>query len=301
MNEKKLYLLQTLPEGQIIELDLQTGKHRFILEKLNTHPDGIAVDIAQSRIYWTNMGTNKEADSLEFFQADGSVEGIDLDGHNRQFLVGNGLFVTGKQLVHDAEGHYLYWCDREGMRVFRSKDDGTDVKVLVQTGLFPRDSKDYTRHCVGVAIDKRNGFIYWTQKGPSKGGKGRIFRANLAIPAGQDALTRQDVKVMIADLPEPIDLELDSTNNQMYWTDRGDSRKGGNSLNSAQITDSSFTDHRILASGLDEGIALAADSEAGHIWLTDLDGNVWKYDLAGGPLISIAKFGPLTGIAFAKF
>jgi hypothetical protein len=58
MNEKKLYLLQTLPEGQIIELDLQTGKHRFILEKLNTHPDGIAVDIAQSRIYWTNMGTN---------------------------------------------------------------------------------------------------------------------------------------------------------------------------------------------------------------------------------------------------
>lgn len=53
------------------------------------------------------------------------------------------------------------------------------------------------------------------------------MRASLTFPAGTTASTRQDIKPVMENLPEPIDLEYDFANNLMYWTDRGDSLKGG--------------------------------------------------------------------------
>ncbi|MDE1189142.1 MAG: hypothetical protein PW844_22220 [Pantoea sp.] len=297
MSTSNLYLLQPL-DGTIIKFNPETGEQISVISGLRSHPDGIAVDAPNNKIYWTNMGENKEPATLEFFQADGSVETAKLDGSDRKRLVENGLFVTGKQLLHDRENGHLYWCDREGMRVFRSKDDGSDPSVLIQTGLFPQDSRDYTRHCVGIAIDAKEGLLYWTQKGPSKGGKGRIMRASLTFPAGTTASTRQDIKPVMENLPEPIDLEYDFANNLMYWTDRGDSLKGGNTLNCASVKNGEFTHHRILATGLDEGIGLALDNHRGVIWITDLGGNLWQYKLnSDEPLKRIASFGPLTGIA----
>lgn len=297
MSTGNLFLLQPM-DGSIIEFNPATGERVSVVSGLRSHPDGIAVDMKNNKIYWTNMGEHKEPATLEFFQADGSVEIANLDGSGRKRLVENGLFVTGKQLLHDEQQGYLYWCDREGMRVLRAKEDGSDVTVLIQTGLFPQDSRDYTRHCVGIAIDAKNEFIYWTQKGPSKAGQGRIMRASLALPAGETASTRHDIKPVMENLPEPIDLEYDSSSNLMYWTDRGDKLKGGNTLNCASVQNGEFSDHRILATGLDEGIGLAIDHPRGVIWITDLGGNLWQYKLnSDEPLQRIASFGPLTGIA----
>lgn len=299
MSPRTLYLLQTRPEGKIIALDPDTGSHRVILDGMDCHPDGIAVDVEQQVIYWTNMGVVKEAHTLEFFQADGSVERIGLDGTGRTSLVGLGLMVTGKQLFHDRTHRHLYWCDREGMRVMRSDEDGGNVTVLVQTGLFPRDAHDYTRHCVGIAVDLRHGVLYWTQKGPSKGGQGRILRVGLALPEGQTASNRTDIEVMIDGLPEPIDLEIDHDRGVMYWTDRGDKARQGNTLNRATIGPNGFQAHEVLATGLDEGIALACDFARDEIFITDLGGNVHRYDLTrGGALSTVATFGALTGICF---
>lgn len=301
MTRSTLFLLEVLPTGRILAFDPDTGKERVLIDNLSSHPDGICLDPAGRSLFYSTMGRVKEEQSLEFFQADGTINRLSFDGKRHEELVGHGLFVTGKQMVLDAPDQTLYWCDREGMRVLRHDLRTNATEVLVQTGLFPRDSHDYTRHCVGIALDPAQNHLYWTQKGPSKGGKGRILRTMLKRDSPQKAESRHDIVTMLDHLPEPIDLELDAKNNRLYWTDRGNSKKGGNSLNCARIDNERLVDHKILATGLEEAIGLAADFEESLIYLTDLGGNLWRYDLQkGGALKKLAQFGPLTGIALLK-
>ena len=111
-------------------------------------------------------------------------------------------------------------------------------------------------------VDPARGHLYWTQKGPSNGGKGRIFRAGLEIPAGQTAANRTDIEVLWDGLPEPIDLEIKG--DWLYWTDRGDP-PAGNTLNRAPIPAAGATGGapEILADGFHEAIGLAVDGDAG--------------------------------------
>lgn len=62
----------------------------------------------------------------------------------------------------------------------RVRVDGTGLTDLV---VNTHDST-WRQECVGVAVDPAAGYLYWTQKGPAKGGQGRIFRAGLEIPGG---------------------------------------------------------------------------------------------------------------------
>lgn len=64
--------------------------------------------------------------------------------------------------------------------------------------------------------------FYWTQAGPSKGGKGRIHRANIEMPEGQTAQNRTNVESLFDMLPEPIDLAIDTDHQRLYWTDKGE-------------------------------------------------------------------------------
>jgi hypothetical protein len=213
-------------------------------------------------------------------------------------LVGHGLTVTPKQVAADFSAGLLYWCDREGMRVMRSNLDGSNVTVLVRNGVFPADSHDVMRHCVGIAVDPVNRYIYWTQKGPPDGGKGRIFRSGLEILAGQQPENRTDIELLIDHLPEPIDLELDTKNNLLYWTDRGN-LDGGNSLNRARIGTKQLENHEVLATGLQEGIGLAIDHGNQRAFTTELGGEVRVARLeANAQFTTIAKLGVLTGIAY---
>jgi hypothetical protein len=213
-------------------------------------------------------------------------------------LVGHGLTVTPKQIAADFGAGFLYWCDREGMRVMRSNLDGSNVTVLVRNGVFPVDSHDVMRHCVGVAVDPVNRYIYWTQKGPPDGGKGRIFRAGLELPADQQPENRADIELLMDQLPEPIDLELDSKNNLLYWTDRGN-LDGGNSLNRARIGAKQLENHEVLATGLQEGIGLAIDHANQRAFTTELGGEVRVAPLEpNAHFDTIAKLGVLTGIAY---
>ena len=180
----------------------------------------------------------------------------------------------------------------------RSDLEGSNVTVLVRNGVFPADSQDVMRHCVGVAVDPVNRFIYWTQKGPPNGGKGRIFRAGLDIPAGQQPESRTDIELLIDHLPEPIDLELDPKNNLLYWTDRGN-LDGGNSLNRARIGAKQLESHEVLATGLQEGIGLAIDHLNQRAFTAELGGEVRVAPLkANAQFTTIAKLGILTGIAY---
>ncbi|PIT11696.1 hypothetical protein BGI30_05375 [Snodgrassella alvi] len=301
MANDKILLLEVAPAGRIIEFDTVTATHRILVDELYDFPDGIAVDWQHQRLFYSSTGRIKEPESLEFFQADGMIAEVSLDGHQRHKQVGNGLFVTGKQVAFDEEKQQIYWCDREGMRVCRYDVLSGRMEVLVQTGLYPRDAHDYSRHCVGIALDKPHNHFYWTQKGRPKGGEGRILRACLQPDEEYDAAVRTDIVTVLDNLPEPIDLEIDHANQIMYWTDRGLDAAGGNSLNCASIGADGLTNHEVLATGLQEGIGLAADFASSVIYITDLGGNLWRYDIRQrGPLRKLAQFGSLTGIALLK-
>jgi DNA-binding beta-propeller fold protein YncE len=287
----KLFVLEASGGGRLFSINPDGSGKTSIVTGCPV-PDGVAADVQAGHIYWTNMGVPSAND--------GSIERVDLDGSNRTTVVPGGGTYTPKQLHFDAAGRKLYWSDREGMRVMRCDLDGFNVETLVQTGQGDQDRRDETNWCVGVAVDHVGGHLYWTQKGPSDAGLGRILRAGLDLPAGESAASRSDVEVVFKDLPEPIDLEIDHTTRILYWTDRGDPPLG-NTVNRVPLVDIGCTEPEIVATHLMEGIGIALDPAHNRMFVTDLGGNVWAAALDGtGQRPIRALQGNLTGIAYAE-
>jgi sugar lactone lactonase YvrE len=291
--------------GRLFFLDLSAGRVltakpdgsdlKVIVSEGRRLPDGIVVDVASGHIYWTNMG-NPSAN-------DGSIERADLDGKNLTHVIPPGGTFTPKQLQLDKRNGKLYWSDREGMRVMRANLDGSKIETLVDTSQGEvRPGKEIRKWCVGIAIDVDGGRLYWTQKGPDNAGEGRIFRANLEIPKGQTPANRKDIDLLFDGLPEPIDLDLDLANRNMYWTDRGDPPRG-NTVNRAPMdpTPGVKTEPEIVFTNLMEGIGLALDLNGGRMFITDLGGSVYSANLDGSnkKALFFAE-GNLSGIAFAE-
>jgi sugar lactone lactonase YvrE len=284
----RLFLLEL--SGDRIHSMNPDGSDRKTIVTDCRFPDGIVVDAQAGHIYWTNMGIP----NLD----DGSIERADLDGKNRKVIVPQGTTHTPKQLHLDKENGKLYWGDREGMRVMRANLDGSQVETLVQTGRGDKDRRDETRWCVGISIDPKRGKIYWTQKGPTKGGLGRICRANINVPEGESPANRSDIEVLFDRLPEPVDLELDLKNRVLYWTDRGDPPRG-NTVNRVSIDGKAKP--AILITHLMEGIGIALDVPGNRMFVTDFAGSVYSADLDGkNERNFLYAQGNLTGIAYAE-
>ncbi|GKZ90253.1 hypothetical protein AnigIFM59636_001933 [Aspergillus niger] len=241
-------------------------------------PDGIDVSQTIGRIFWTNMGQSTSTH-------DGSVHSATLDGQDICTLLPAGAVHTPKQLVVDDTTQHVYFCDREGMSVHRVRFDGTSHEVLVQTGALDNTAhrRDMTRWCVGIALDRKNGHVYWTQKGPSKGGQGQIFRAGLDVPAGQTVDSREDVELVLEGLPEPIDLEFDEEDVMLYWTDRGE-HPWGCSLNRVKVVGGKVVvkSREILARHFNEPIGLKVDRKGRKVYVADLGGSMYCVDLQNG-------------------
>jgi hypothetical protein len=268
------------------------GSDRKVIVTDCSLPDGIAVDVAAGHIYWTNMGSSPSVN-------DGSIERADIDGKNRRVIVPPGTTFTPKQIQLDRKSGKLYWCDREGMRVMRCNLDGSQIETLIEAGRGDADRRDQTRWCVGITIDPVHERIYWTQKGPDNGDRGRILRAGLGIPKGETAANRSDIEVFFDHLPEPIDLELDLKNRVLYWTDRGDPPRG-NTVNRASI-DAKPPAPEIVVTHLMEGIGIALDVPGDRMFVTDFAGSIYsaKLDGSGERNVLFAQ-GNLTGIAYTE-
>jgi len=291
--------------GRIFFLDLGAGRVlsakpdgsdlKTIVSEGRKLPDGIVVDVAAGHIYWTNMGSLKAND--------GSIDRADLDGSNVTSIVPPGGTFTPKQLQLDKKNGKLYWCDREGMRVVRSNLDGSNIETLVDTSQGDsRPGPDATKWCVGIALDVDGGKLYWTQKGSDNAGQGRIFRAGLEIPKGQTPANRNDIELLYANLPEPIDLDLDIANRMLYWTDRGDPPRG-NSVNRApmDVPLGKNIAPEIVVHDLMEGIGLFLDLKGGRMFFADFGGSVYSANLDGSDkkMLLFAQ-GNLSGIAYAE-
>jgi hypothetical protein len=284
----RLFVLE-LSGDRIHSMNLDGSDRKTIVTGCHL-PDGIVVDAEAGHIYWTNMGVP----NLD----DGSIERADLDGGNRKVIIPQGVTHTPKQIHLDKDSGRLYWCDREGMRVMRANLDGSHVETLVETGRGDNDRRDQTRWCVGITIDPKLSKIYWTQKGPTKGGMGRLCRANIDIPDGELPANRSDIEVLFDQLPEPIDLELDLANRVLYWTDRGDPPRG-NTVNRAPIDKKAMPE--ILITHLMEGIGIALDVPGNQMFVTDFAGSIYSADLDGkNERNFLYAQGNLTGIAYAK-
>ena len=286
LDPKNGRILSITPEGEDIKI---------ISENCGT-ADGVEIDPIKRQIYWTSMG--KQSPNTEhFYQNDGMIERIDFDGSNRTIIVPKGKTFTPKQLTLDIKNRKVYWCDREGMRVMCVDMDGKNLATLIECGRTEKDRKDQMRHCVGIALDIENEFMYWTQKGPPKGGLGRIFRAGLKLPAGADPAKRKDVDLLWDFLPEPIDLKLDHANGYLYWTDRG-SAPDGNTLNRASIIH--IPPHpELLVGKLKEAIGLTLDVANNRVFFGDLGGNIYVSRLDGSNSRVIFSSDTLfTGIAY---
>ena len=288
---QKLFVLEASGGGRLFSIN-PDGSAKSVIVTGCPVPDGVAVDPQAGHIYWTNMGVPSAND--------GSIERVDLDGSNRTTIVPSGGTYTPKQLHFDAVSRKLYWSDREGMRVMRCDLDGSNVEVLVQSGQGDEDRRDETNWCVGVAVDHVGGHLYWTQKGPSDAGLGRILRAGIDVPTGETAVSRSDVEVLFKDLPEPIDLEIEHATRTLYWTDRGDAPHG-NTVNRAALDEIGHSEPEIVVAHLMEGIGIALDPGHNRMFVTDLGGNVWAAALDGSGNRPVrALQGNLTGIAYAE-
>jgi sugar lactone lactonase YvrE len=281
-----------LGAGRILSANPDGSDIKVVIPGGQKHPDGIAVDAERGYLYWTNMG-NPAAN-------DGSIVRSKLDGGNITFIVAPGGTFTPKQIQIELKSQKLYWSDREGMRVMRCSLDGSRIETLIETGHTEEHRRDATRWCVGIAVDPDSGKIYWTQKGGDNAGEGRIFRAGIELPAGETPATRTDIELLYDNLSEPIDLDLDTCDGMLYWTDRGDPPRG-NTVNRAPMSPSACTESQILISHLMEGIGLALDLRGRRLFVTDLAGSVYTASLDGfNPRMLMAVQGNLSGIAYAE-
>ncbi|WP_051732139.1 hypothetical protein [Kitasatospora phosalacinea] len=296
---KHLLALQVAP-GRVLRVDITDGRVRTLVEDAGAAPDGVVAEAGA--VYWTTMGA-PEVDprrageaGYDFSRRNGGVHVWRPGGGPPRDLLPAGAVTTGKQLTSDGAGT-LYWCDREGHRISRARTDGSGLTDLVVT---PAED-GIMGECVGIAVDPARGHLYWTQKGPAKGGRGRILRAGLDVPAGQRPEERSDVEVLWSGLPEPIDLHLDG--DTLYWTDRG-AAPDGNTLNRAALPGPGGVGAppEVLASGFAEAIGLAVDRAAGLAYVADLGGHIREVPLPGGPAAGrapreVAALGtPLTGL-----
>jgi 3-hydroxyacyl-CoA dehydrogenase len=266
-------LQDTVTSGKIMTASADGSNVRELVGGQSL-PDGIDVSISSGKVFWTNMGKSASKNN-------GSVMAANLDGTNVQTIIPEGQVHTPKQIKIDHTNKKLYFCDREGLRIHRCDFDGSNHEIIVQTGdSKTNDIEDQSKWCVGIAVDPKAGKFYWTQKGASKAGKGRIFRANIQTPKNETASTRSDIETLFENLPEPIDLEFEQAGQTLYWTDRGEYPLG-NTLNAAHVGSDKVGAVKTLARHFHEAIGLKIDSVNQHIYITDLGGTVYRLNMDG--------------------
>ncbi len=111
-------------------------------------PEGIALDIAGGKMYWTEPGTNE-------------IRRANLDGTGDERITGSG---KPRQIALDVGAAMMYWADSEHQTIRRARFDGTGQEDIL-TGL----GMPY-----GIALDLRAGRVYWSDWSMNKIQRARL-------------------------------------------------------------------------------------------------------------------------------
>ena len=159
------------------------------LKSIKAVPMGIAVDVAGSKLYWTNSRGRIQSANLDGSGITNVIPGglespmdLALAGSNLYWTQGNGsvrvVNLTGQQVVRNVStgtdtpgsvvvgGNKVYWTEMTGDSsgtVNSANLNGTDVKELKSIQAVP----------MGIAVDGSRSKLYWTNS------RGRIQSANL--------------------------------------------------------------------------------------------------------------------------
>lgn len=248
------------------------------------NPDGLAIDKAAKRIYFTNM-------TLLNSQSGNVQRGDLVNGRvvNVIDLVPDGLGLkTPKQLELDEVNRHVYFSDREGRRVYRVPMNGLkktqDLEVLVDF-----TSKPDTEHqFVGVQVDPARGEFYWTDRFTNTIWRARTDLGTPVTPANAEQLATKVVSYSPT-LGMITDLALDTRNRRMYWADRGEGRELlGETLPAGFIArialDTPDAPIELLARGLlKDPVGIALDVDNGLLFFGNTeDGRIFSLPIHGG-------------------
>jgi len=215
---------------------------------------GVGQAQAGLKIYWTDsQAEGGSLDKVQRANLDGSdVEDLVVSTESRHF---DGLVVSPTQ-------GKVYWTDYwpPECRIWRADLDGSNVEY----------SPLYWSVMHGIALDVPNNYLYYMRSA--------IFRADLdnPYPTGWSLVMRPGA-------PEFIDLALDTTHGEMYWTEASSLGSDPRGVIWRAGLDGSNVEQVLTTPGTPLGIALhlASDQmywvEANYgvngIWRADLNGN----------------------------
>jgi DNA-binding beta-propeller fold protein YncE len=269
ITEAKLYFVSgSLDSAGAVKVIDADGSNETVLASgsIIVEPDGIEVDLAAGKMYWTDMGPGGAIDN-SVADKDGRIMRADLDGRNIETLVPKGITTTPKQLTLDIAGGKVYWCDRGDVRgknvdpkVMRANFDGSKVEILVSDNLLSP---------VGITLDVANGKVYFSDRYANN-----IKRANL---------DGTDVEIVVKDTEYPVDLVIDYKTRSLYWT----ARKAG-AIYRADVdgNDIDGTSLSPLITGIQAPIGVTIDRENNKLYYTEVisskqSGHIWQSDMDG--------------------
>lgn len=272
---KMLYWVNCFDQG--IYVGAADGSYKERIGSGNW-PDGVTVDKVGRKIYYTNM--------IYLRPNEGSVQRCNLDGSGVEDVVPRGWGLkTPKQLQIDPLHLKVYFCDREGQRVYRAPMNGVknpdDLEVLVDFSTLSVDEYQ----CVGIALDIPNGEFYWTDRYAKTIRRASMNAGCVITPENADTLTT----LMVENALAPIDLYLDQDDRILYFTDRGEDTP--RSTYPAGYVAKVNVDHpedgvtTLVENLTKDPIGLSVDEETGDLFFTTFDdGKVWKTTVDGGPV-----------------
>ena len=180
--------LESVERREILRANLDGTAVESIIAKGIKHPEGIAVDELGEKIYWVDA----------HWKTNRKISRANLDGSSPEDLVIDGIGRAGDIEV-DVESGKMYWVD-VNRGIHHANVDGTVVEVLIGNldGIY------------GVGIDQIGEKIYWTD---SERFLDTIQVANLN---GMN----QKTLVTVDRGGWWHDIDLDNTNQKMYWVNR---------------------------------------------------------------------------------
>jgi hypothetical protein len=192
----------------------------------NSHPSRTPT---QPTLFFLDVGAGESVHSMEEAMTAGKILSTTSDGKQANPFIIEQSCPDGIDInLHTSR---IFWTN---MGVTGVKDgsvmspnlDSMDIRLIP-----PKDSIHTPKQ---LAVGSSDQEFYWTQKSPSKAGKGRIFRAGTTMLEYETPGTRTDIELLFSDLAECVDLEYQPMSQSLCWTDHGE-HPGGNTLNVSYV------------------------------------------------------------------